>query len=94
MRLALCFVNCLAAGPLAASPLPAPGSSHADAPIVACTTDGSMNDHRLVVDGALNLPTRPRRAPIPEPSTLFLVGSGLVGVALTARWRRRDGVDR
>jgi hypothetical protein len=27
--------------------------------------------------------------PIPEPSTLLLVGSGLVGVALTARWRRK-----
>jgi hypothetical protein len=29
--------------------------------------------------------------PIPEPSTLLLVGTGLLGVALTARWRRRPG---
>jgi hypothetical protein len=27
--------------------------------------------------------------PIPEPSTLLLVGTGLVGVALTSRLRRR-----
>ena len=27
--------------------------------------------------------------PVPEQSTLLLVGTGLVGVALTSRWRRR-----
>lgn len=34
-------------------------------------------------------PPEPARPHIPEPSTLLLVGTGLLGVAVTARLRRR-----
>jgi hypothetical protein len=31
----------------------------------------------------------PPAAPVPEPTTLLLVGSGIVGLAITTRLRRR-----
>jgi len=57
-------------------------------------------DRALTPDGELltrgpihhSLPPEPNpdgAAPVPEPGALFLVGTGLLGVAVTARLRRR-----
>jgi hypothetical protein len=35
------------------------------------------------------IPSNPAGSPVPEPTTLLLVGTGIVGIALTARVRRR-----
>ncbi len=50
-------------------------------------TDGVALDARHQAGGE---PGGDGAAPVPEPSALFLVGSGLLGIAITARLRRRE----
>ncbi len=54
--------------------------SHIDGQLIAQSLNGEGESHNIRFDG--NLPT----APVPEPATLILLGTGLAGVAA---WRRR-----
>jgi hypothetical protein len=61
-----------------------------DAPDQRNNTNGGGGDMR-VPDHAIGGDTQPRpNSPVPEPGTLFLVGSGLAGLALLQRRRRNQ----
>lgn len=89
MRLALFLLIGLAAEPAAAQVTASLDSSRA-----APATQAAPLHAQPVHAQSVNAPHPDRGGtdgaqPIPEPSTLLLVGTGLLGVALTARWRRR-----
>ncbi len=72
--------------PLVAHP-PAPVSNHVDRSHDLEPAAGLAG--RQSVGAAAGEPPPEGATPVPEPSSLLLVGAGLVGVALTSSWGRR-----